>query len=414
MAKFFPIKTATACQLKWTWSSIYLYNGTTNSCHRVQTSRLNTETFMDFHNTPKKLSDREAMLNGQWPDKDCEYCKKIEDAGGISDRLFHLNIPDMYPPELDNNAELTTVTPKIVEVYFDNTCNLACVYCNSLYSSKIQQENNKFGRYDSEGLVIENSHTKHEQFNELTEQFWLWMDKNYTSIKRLQVLGGEPFYQTQFDRCLDFLQNNTNKDLEFNIVSNLMLTTDRLQNYIEKIKSLLVTRKIGRLDLTASIDCWGPEQEYVRYGLNLEQWKKNFEYLANQKWITLNINQVVSVLTIPSMVPLINYINEIRKQRYVGHYIIKSTIPSFLDPDILGSFYEPYFKQILDAMPEQTWQQREIKEYMNGIRLQIVNNPVDPTELHKLKLYLNEIDRRRNLNWKMTFPWLQKALDVVR
>jgi hypothetical protein len=114
------------------------------------------------------------------------------------------------------------------------------------------------------------------------------------------------------------------------------------------------------------------------------------------------------------MVPLIHYINEIRKQRFVGHYIIKSTIPSFLNPDILGNFYEPYFTQILDAMPDQTWQQKEIKKYMNGIMLQIVNNPVDPTELHKLELYLNEIDRRRNLNWKITFPWLQKALDVVR
>jgi hypothetical protein len=32
----FPIKSATACQSKWTWSTIYLNQLSTASCHRVQ------------------------------------------------------------------------------------------------------------------------------------------------------------------------------------------------------------------------------------------------------------------------------------------------------------------------------------------------------------------------------------------
>ena len=87
--KYFPIQTETACQLKWTWSSLYLYDGTTNSCHRVDRSPLSVDSFGLFHNTAKKLQDRQTMLAGNWPKGGCDYCEKIERAGGSSDRKLH-------------------------------------------------------------------------------------------------------------------------------------------------------------------------------------------------------------------------------------------------------------------------------------------------------------------------------------
>ena len=80
------------------------------------------------------------------------------------------------------------------------------------------------------------------------------MEHNYDTVRRFHVLGGEPFYQRQFDTCLDFLYNHTNKDLEFNIVSNLMIDTKKLQAQIERIKQLVRDRKIKRFEITASID----------------------------------------------------------------------------------------------------------------------------------------------------------------
>ncbi len=32
----FPIETATACQFKWTWSTLFLSVGTSSSCHRCK------------------------------------------------------------------------------------------------------------------------------------------------------------------------------------------------------------------------------------------------------------------------------------------------------------------------------------------------------------------------------------------
>jgi organic radical activating enzyme len=412
--RYFPIKTATACQLKWTWSSLYLYEATTNSCHRVTKTPLTLETFADFHNTPKKLADRQLMLEGTWPTGGCDYCEKIELAGGSSDRMLHLAIPDLVPPELEHNPTAVSVTPRIVEVYFDNTCNLSCVYCHDGFSSRIQQENVRYGRFEKNGLVIENTHQRHSNFDQITQQFWSWLDANYATIRRFHVLGGEPFYQQQFDTCLDFLYNHTNKDLEFNVISNLMIDPQRLQQQVERIKQLVAERKIKRFEITASMDCWGEQQEYVRWGLDLKKWKQNFEYLVSQQWITLNINQVVSVLTIPTMAELIAYINTQRTNREIGHHLISANEPTYMNPDILdASFFEPYFARVLEVMPADTWQQQEARKYMQGVRQQIASAKKNPTEINKLRTYLDELDRRRNTNWRQTFPWLTGVLDVL-
>ena len=414
MNKYFPIQSETACQLKWTWSSIYLYNGQTNSCHRVNRSDLTVDTFADFHNTPKKIADRELMLQGQWPQGGCEYCKKIEDAGGVSDRIMQLNVPDLTPPELELDLQATKVTPRIVEVYFDNVCNMSCIYCEDRFSSRIQQENSRYGRFEKNGLVIDNISQPHLEKDRLTEEFWIWMDQHYSTVRRFHILGGEPFYQRQFDTCMDFLYNHKNAELEFNIISNLMIAPEKFKNYIARIRELVATRKIKRFDLTASIDCWGPEQEYIRHGLNLDQWRENFEYLVKERWITLNINQVISALSVPSIPALIEYINGHRQSREIGHHLITVNTPSHMNPDIFGAgFFDNDFKKILSIMPEDTWQQKEIKNYMLGVSCQIAQAGRNTQEIIKLLTHLNEIDRRRNLNWQKIFPWLTKELEHV-
>jgi organic radical activating enzyme len=326
------------------------------------------------------------MLDGNWPKGGCEYCQKIENAGGSSDRMLHLSIPNMSPPELDNDPLAIEITPTILEIYFDNICNMSCVYCWDGFSSKIRQENIKFGRFEQSGIVIDNRANKVNDIDALTNKLWEWMEANGQSLKRLHVLGGEPFYQHQFDECLEFFEKNPHPNLEFNVVSNLMIATTRLTTLIDKIKNLVVTRKLKRFDLTASIDCFGIEQEYVRYGLDLTQWRKNFEYVASQKWIKLNINQTLSGLTIKTTPALLQYINALRADREIGHYF-STTIMTHecLHPEIFGSnFFDNDFRVILDNMPDSTWQQKESRKYMQGIWSQLNSKSRDQKKINQL------------------------------
>jgi organic radical activating enzyme len=412
--KYFPIQTETACQLKWTWSTIHLFDGSTNSCHRVGATIINPENFDTFHNTPKKLLDRSLMLKGEWPSGGCEYCKNIEDSGGQSDRQFQRQIPNLTPPELDTDPTAINVTPRILEVYLDNVCNMSCIYCWDGFSSKIQQENTTFGEFESNGIEIKNRAIKHSKHAELTQAFWNWMEKNSTSLRRFHVLGGEPFYQSEFDHCIEFLETHHNPDLEFNIVTNLKVSTSRLEKFVKRIKNLVVSRRIKRFDLTASIDCWGDEQEYIRYGIDMEKWQQNFDYIVKQKWITLNINQTITGLGIKSTASLIKYINQHRKTRPIGHYFMACVNRSQLYPGIFGAgFFDADFKNILSEMPNDTWQHTHAYNMMLGLQSEFDSHQRNDTELSKLHTFLNEIDRRRNLDWKKTFPWLVKELENV-
>ena len=412
--RFFPIRTDTSCQLKWTWSTIQLYTGKTNSCHRVDTTVVDPDDFDNFHNTEKKLQDRTAMLDGQWPKGGCEYCQDIENSSGQSDRQFHLQIPNLTPPELDLDPTAIHVTPRILEVYLDNTCNMSCIYCWDGFSSKIQQENIKFGDFVSNGIEIKNGSIRHPKHAELSTAFWIWMEKNFLTLRRFHLLGGEPFFQSQFETCLEFLEAHKNPDLELNIVSNLKVPLNKLQNFIERIKRLVATRHIKRFDLTCSIDCWGQEQEYIRYGINLDSWKQNFEYLVKEKWIVLNINQTITGLGIKSIPKLLEYIYQFRATRTIGHYFMACVNRSHLYPGIFGpGFFDEDFDRILSIMPNDTWQHQKARGMMQGLQLEFNGYHRNNQELLKLKTFLDEIDRRRNLNWKQTFLWLEKELEHV-
>ena len=392
-----------------------MYNESTSSCHRVNYDLLDYKNFDSFHNTPKKLDDRRLMLNGQWPQGGCEYCKSIEDVGGTSDRMMQLTVPNLVPPELESDLRATNVTPRILEIYFDNVCNMSCLYCWNGFSSKIEQENIKFGKFDQHGVTIANRGQKSQNFAELTHAFWQWMEKNSAQLARLHVLGGEPLYQEQFYKCLDFFETNPCPNLEFNVISNLMISGPRFEEIIKKIKALVSKGCLKRFDLTCSIDCFGPEQEYVRYGLDLKQWRKNFEYVVQEPWIYLNINQTLSCLTIKTVPELLTYIRQFDTVRQINQYF-STTVRTydFLHPKVLGTgYFDKDFEKILVAMPTQTQQQQSTYKYMQGIKDQINQGKRDQTALQQLAVYLDEIDRRRGLDWRSTFPWLVKEVDHV-
>jgi organic radical activating enzyme len=413
--KYFPIKTATACQLKWAWSTINLPNAVTQSCHRVESHSFDINSF-NFHNTEEKIQQREIMLNGQWPTAGCDqYCGKIERTGqGQSDRQFFLQIPDLSPKELENDIKATRVSPTILEVYIDNACNLSCLYCIPELSSRIDYELKKHGRFEKNGLILESNYQKENNFDIIQKKFWGWMQENAHTLERFHLLGGEPFYQKQFELFFDFFNTYPCPNLAFNIVTNLVITKDRLENYIDRLKKLIVDKKIKQLDITVSIDCWGPQQEFVRYGLDLSKWKENFEYLIKQRWIKLNINNTISVLTIKTLPDLLELMIDWTKNRKIEHYFSTAyPYPTYMSPYILGSDeFADDFKKILDLLEIDTWRGSQAKKYMQGIIAVVQNSMYNKEETLKLLTFLDEIDHRRNTNWRELFPWLIKYEDL--
>ncbi|MEY4432725.1 MAG: hypothetical protein RLZZ44_855 [Bacteroidota bacterium] len=406
----FPINTSTSCKYKWAWSTIFLSVGDTASCHRVKPIRLNLNNFKDFHNQPKKIQDRENMLQGIRPTGGCEYCFKIEDAGGKSDRQ-HINesIDNITPHELLTNSNLTTITPTILEIYFSNLCNMSCLYCGPYFSSVWENEYKKYGNI----FNSENDERRHwspnKNYQEMLNLFWEWMQENGKHLRKFHILGGEPFFQPEFNDCLDYFENFPNPDCDFVIITNLMVNDIKFDYYINRLKKLVSKRKIKSLQVTASLDCWGPQIEYIRYGLNLKQWEKNFSKLVEMKWINLQVNHAVSCLSIKYMEELILKINDWNKKRLVYTSFMTIVDPTYMRPDIFGGeFFSQDLEKIIKILPDNNLLESSTKDYFLGIKKQIENNTTNINEIKKLKHFLEIIDKRRNLNYIETFPWLAK------
>jgi hypothetical protein len=413
MKKFFPIKTATACQLKWNWSTLYLYAGSTASCHRTGGGKITPETFDTFHNTEKKQQERRRMLQGLWPEQSCGYCRKIEESGGSSDRILHLTMPNQSPVELELDPTAVVVQPTILEVFFNNQCNLACVYCRPDYSSKINQEYKKFGTFEKNGIVLKSIDID-VNYNEMLKQFWIWMHKHSSGLVRLNLAGGEGFYQPEFETCLDYFESTNHPNLEFVIITNLMIVPEKLERIVQRFKNLVKVRKLKRIELLCSIDCVGTEQEYARYGISVDKWILNFERLLQEPWLTLNIQSTITLLTLKTMPELIEKLKVWRLKHKVGHYFGALTEPSYLIPNILGhQVFDKDFDNILLAMAENTKDDLNAKTYMQGIASNYRQSQPNPAEMIKLKTFLDENDRRRGSNWPSTFPWLAKELQHV-
>jgi hypothetical protein len=395
--RVFPIHSDTACQLKWNWSTIFLTTEQTASCHRTNHHKFDTALF-DFHNTPTKIQDRQRMLQGQWPDKGCDYCRNIEQAGGQSDRMTNLDFPGMHaPPELDQDSQAVHVTPRILEVYFDNTCNLKCVYCGPHFSSLWDAENIKFGLQPF---------TKSSNIEQNKQKIFSWLQTHGHNLTNFNILGGEPLYQKELDECLNLFEKYPAPELKLQIFTNLNAKLERVQGMVERVKRLIDQNCLREFEVTASLDCWGPPQEYARFPLDLEVWERNFEYLLNQPWINLIISSTVTPLTIKTLPALLQKIQTWNKIRTVYHYQNSVNGPDYMFIDMFGNIFAEDFERALELKPEHTPEQQASKQYLAGIARQAGAGKPNVQLIKKLYDFLNDMDRRRSTNWRETFPWL--------
>jgi hypothetical protein len=397
--------------------------GTTASCHRVTHDPIQiVDGKINFHNIPQKLEARTKMLNGQWPGRGCEHCKLTEDAGGHSDRMNHLDMQGVYaPPELEKDLNAVNVTPTQLEIYFSNTCNLKCIYCNSLFSSTIDNENRVHGEFlygpkekFGKNVYIPGKTEVHPDMELLNIKLFDWLKSNIQSLRKIIILGGEPFLQKETEKLIKFLEDSKNPHLDLVIFSNLTVDTTKVQNWLQRSWQLVEKNKINNLQVIGSLDCWGPQAEYVRNGLDLKKYVSNFEFMLNHTRITLGVNSALMPLTIPTMPDLVAKINKWSKKRTVYWSMMKAGDAGrpYLNPTIFGD-------KILDLGINQSIETFDTQNdpikigYLNnlkGIAQECKKTEPDLYQQGLLKVYLKEIDRRRNTDYKKLFPTISTLL----
>jgi hypothetical protein len=235
------------------------------------------------------------------------------------------------------------------------------------------------------------------------------------------VLGGEPFYQQETEDAIRFWYDHPNPDLHLKIFSNLKVDAAKFRYLLGELKKLHDERRCRSVGIIASLDGWGPDQEYVRSGLDLRNWAENYEHLIDEHpWANVSINCTINALSVRAMPELLRRMrgwDEQRSRRYEGTAVepLSFVFNMLLGPPFMhaGIFAEGFFDQplaeVVDLLPQRSRWETANLEYLRGVWKTINATPHSPALISELKAFLDEIDRRRGTDWHATFPWLVEA-----
>jgi len=430
----------TFCAAKWYNATIWLGSGQTTSCHHPPAHAIDVEAIKTnpsaIHNTPEKKLDRLMMQTEQRP-KGCEYCWKIEDIGrdAVSDRVYKSKI---YPIEALNEAytkdHREDVNLRTLEIAFDRTCQFACSYCNPAFSStwvKDIQRNGAYERLVSDGRNhFTHSHDSSQLYrfgetNPYVEAFFKWWETDlHQTLQELRITGGEPLMSGETWKLIDWFKTNQGRSTtRLAINSNLGMDDVKLQEFIARVED------IPHLEIYTSMEAIGQPAEYIRDGLDYDQWIHNVSELLEHTSIkAVHCMATINALCLASLPDLLTEL--VNLKRVYGRERVSFTLnilrfPSFQSPLVLPEYLRRTFELNLTEWLRNHRHNVLMHEHeLNHLSrlvdyLDVVKTPHSeaferPKLLNDFKQFYSQYDQRRNKNFTQAFPLLADWYDSIQ
>lgn len=432
------------CLAKWFQVTLHLQNGFNHSCHHPGAVRTPVQELENnvsaLHNTKFKKKRRKEMLEGIRCGE-CQYCWNIEDLPGdhTSDRTIKSSAAWALPhfDKVLSQPWDADINPTYVEVSFSNVCNFKCSYCSPVYSSQWVGEVERFGPYPTSSNFNDLEYLKqikempihHTEENPYVDAFWKWWPDLVKDLEVFRITGGEPLLDKNTFKVFDFLYENPQPNLEFAINTNGCVPDKNIKLFIEKVRKLEDNNCIKSFQIFTSADTAGKQAEYIRNGLDYNQWKKNIDLLLTSLPKTrITIMCTTNILSVTNFKPLLEFVLEMKLKhfkptrnmplsismsvlRWPGHQnvgILTDDFNSSMDESLAymkefqenangNECYLGFFEFEIERM------ERFIQTMKSGTE-EIKNIP----QLRKdFVAFVDEHDRRRGTNFLETFPELE-------
>jgi organic radical activating enzyme len=438
--QFLDTKSESFCAAKWYNATIWLGSGQTTSCHHPPAHAIDIEKLKTnpraLHNTEQKKDDRLKMQIGVRP-AGCEYCWKIEDMGrdAVSDRVYKSKI---YSVESLKQAHYTDFTKdidlKTLEISFDRTCQFACSYCNPAFSSTWVNDIKKHGAYT--GLISDGrNHFTHTHdaaqlytFNEpnpYVDAFFAWWESDlHRTLQELRITGGEPLMSGYTWKLIEWFKTNQGKSTtRLAINSNLGFDEEKLSEFIEAV------RPLPHVELYTSMEATGAQAEYIRDGLDYDQWLGNVHTLIESGTVkAVHVMCTINALCLDSLVAHLDTMLEL-KQLY-GRDAVNFTLnilrfPSFQSalvlPDHLRTRYRMELEQWLFTNQRNPFlHEHEINhtqrliDYLDVVRTPHSDTFEHPALLNDFVKFYQQYDQRRGKDFARAFPNLNEWYESIQ
>lgn len=265
----------TFCRLPWEGLSITTQDGYRPCCH------IKPEISFDSYKNSKTIAIiKQEFSEGKKP-KACSSCWNDESAGILSIRQTSSRV-------IENTTFDETI--KLLSLSFGNTCNLACMTCNSYSSSKWGAESSAVKSEFPELKIF--PHNKFYQDEDFLDRI-VELGRNAVYI---EFMGGEPFLTGQKEHLyvLSELAKHNPKQKRLHYITN---TTVWPSNQYWDIWN-----QFGGIDIHLSIDGFGKIFEYMRWPAdwnlcynNIVEYKKKAKELEN---VNVYVSYTVSALNV--------------------------------------------------------------------------------------------------------------------
>jgi len=276
--------TNTYCPLPWI--GLNLLPDSVAPCCQWTGLCKDTRDMEDFHkdNIIEIFADiRKDMLEGK-KISGCEQCYSAERVGATSRRQ----------EAIAQYGIVNDISTKILDISFDNLCNLKCRGCHS-GSSHL---------WFNDEPAIYSKTISDKKYVELS------VDIESSNLEVINVSGGEPFLSKKFEQFSKKLLENNIKNLQ------LIISTNGTVSPPPNIYQCMIQAK--ELNLNISIDGIGHLNQYFRSGADFEVCLRTIEQLKNLKKLRKDKPTLINIHTTVSIYN-VNLLGEIREY-FDKHY----------------------------------------------------------------------------------------------
>ena len=250
----------------------------------ISIGNLNRDSIEDLINSPTLQEIQRSLINNK-AHENCLGCVELETTSGVASiRQHYLKF---YPRHGPDHFEL-----KSFDLRWNNSCNLACMYCSPTFSSTW-----------ADRLNISNASPVKNYQDDLLKFVLQHVDE----IDEITLVGGEPMLMKQNYALIDQLPDHS----RISIITNLSYDLERLP-----CMPNLLRRPRNNTIWNISCENINQQFEYVRSGASWQQIETNLKFLVDNWADNVVIILVYSSFSAFDLVETMRYFGQLGVKKF--------------------------------------------------------------------------------------------------
>ena len=358
-------------------------------------------TLAQAFNNDKMRQLRLDMLAGR-KNEACTFCYKHEESSPHSFRKYSIehfsHLYDDLVPNTNSDGSVDKFNMAYFDVRFSNICNYKCRTCGGEFSSQWAQEEKQHDNRESNFRVIQHADSTGKLLQEILDQI--------PHMELAYFAGGEPLITDEHYTILtEMISSGACKNI------TLRYNTNMSNFKYKKFDIIDMWSNFKRVEVSASIDHYGPRAEYIRHGTDWNTVYNNLKQIRDIEFVDYQFNCVLSNLNYATLGDFFKYmINNdlLRKHDHISVYHLLN--PSFFSAQSLPTHIKDIGTQklqnVVDQIKEEFWCTQHIES-----AIKFVNQ--HHTWQENKQQFIHNINRRdtfRKENFSQSLPELKEML----